>query len=281
MPLVKTAIANCNSTGKLWGHTLLFGPPGVGKTSLSMLLAKELGYEFVSLVASKTMTAPILSKVLLDLDVRGYGPGGQWQPGAKKFIVFLDECAALKQDAWESVLYTATEDFELHNEKGVTFWLPDFALLCATTNPYALPVPALSRLTLKLHLEPYSIEELGRIVARVYPNMSAKLIDEVAMRSKGIARIALAHADGVNDHGMNWWKVCSIDERGLNDLDRAYLAALESGPLSLNTIANIVRESPKTLTAMVEPELLRMGLISIGREGRCLNDEGRGSKVRT
>ena len=281
MPLVKAAIDNCNSTGKLFSHTLMFGPAGTGKTTLAMLVAKALNYEFISLVASKTMTVATLSKILLDLDVQGYGPGGQWKPGAKKFIVFLDECAALKQDVWESLLYTSCEDFELHNEKGVTFWLPDFALLCATTDPYQLPVPALSRLTLKLHLEPYSIEELCLIVARVYPNMTAKLVNAVAMRSRGIARIALSHADGVNDHGMNWFKVCSVDERGLNDLDRAYLHALESGPLSLNTVANIVRESPKTLTAMVEPELLRMGLISIGREGRCLNSEGRGNKVRT
>ena len=286
MPLVRAAIDTCNKTGKPWPSTLLFGPPGVGKTTLAKCICTGLeAYEFVSLTASKDMTPAILRKLLLDLDVRGYGPGGQWKPGAKKYMVFLDEVNELRLPAWESVLFNAIEDFEVYDERGTTYWLPDLSVVCSTNFPWSLPPAGLSRLTLQLHLEPYSPEELGLIVKRVYPTLTADLVKEVAKRSRGIARTALGYAEGVRDHGLKWFEVCRIDERGLNDLDRAYLRALEAAQgkgLSINSIANVVRESPKTLTAFVEPELLRLGLIEIQPHvGRILvnNTKGRGPKL--
>ena len=281
MPLVQAAIKQCKTSNKIFGHTLLFGYSGVGKTTLARCIGAELGYEFVGLTASKEITPSVMRDFLLNLNVEGYGPKGRWQPGAKRYVVFIDEVAELKLSTWESVLFDAMEDFTVYSEKGPS-WLADWSLICGTTAPYALPVPALSRFKLKLHLETYSCDELGKMIRRIYPQMEPDIVNEVARRSRGIARLALNFAEGVNDHGLAYFDVAQIDRFGLTELDRSYLAALKSGngrPMSLNSISNVVRESPKTLAAFVEPELLRLNMIEITREGRALVETERGAKA--
>jgi len=282
-PLIMAAIAKTKTDGKLWPNTLLFGPSGVGKTTLSRIICNEIDYTWTAITASKELTPPVLRRMLLNLDCRGYGPGGVWQPGAKKHLVFIDEVAELKLSVWESVLYNATEDLQVYDEGGTVYWLPDMALICATTAPYALPTPALGRLSLQLHLQPYSVADLITMISRLYPSMTTDIAEEVARRSRGIARLALNFADGVNDHGLAWFDVLGVNSQGLNGLDLSYLDALASAngkSMSLNSIANVVRESPKTLAAFVEPELLRLGLISIDAHGRALVGLGRGAKIR-
>lgn len=280
--LLRIAIDKAKKSNKQFGHVLAFGPAGTGKTTLSQILAKELGYEFVGLTASKEMTVPLLRSLLLNLDVRGYGSGGQWKPGAKRFLVFIDEISELKPSLWESVLLNAMEDCEIHDEKGTTYWLPDWTLVGATTTPYVLRAPALSRFSWQLHLQTYSVPELVTMITRQYPTMSKDTATEVANRSRGIARLGLSFADSVHDLGLAYFDAAGIDNRGLNELDRSYLQALEASNgkgMSVQSIANVVRELPKTLTTFVEPELLRLGLIEIvPHVGRVLVTQGRGPK---
>ncbi len=279
--LVQAAIDKAK-TGKQLGHILCFGPSGVGKSTLSHILGNECGYEWTSITASKEITPAVMRHTLLNLDARGYGPGGVWQSGAKRHLVFVDEVSQLSLAVWESVMFNAMEDCELNTTEG-TFWLPDWTLFAATNEPYALPQAARNRFTYNLHLDPYTLDELVKIILRVYPHMAADVAAEVAQRSRGIARLALNYAEGVNDHGLDYFSACRVDSIGLTDLDHAYLAALESAdgrPMSLNSIAQVVRESPKTLQTFVESELLRLGMIRVERTGRILNKPCRGGKIR-
>lgn len=285
-PLLMRIIANCNATHKPLGHTLCFGPPGTGKTSLAGICADALDdYTLVALTASKDWTPDTLRRILLDLPIDGYSKvtnDGAWIPGAQKYLVFIDEISEIRNEVWVSVMLNCMEDLELHIG-ATTSWLPELTIFGATTSPYLIPSAALSRFALQLHLEPYSIEDLEKIIGRVYPALSDSLRAEVAQRSRGIARLALNFADGVSLHGLSWFSALKIDSEGLNELDRRYLAALEANkgaPMALGTIANVVCENPRTLQTFVEPEMQRLGKIIISAHGRSLVSAGRGSKVR-
>jgi Holliday junction DNA helicase RuvB len=285
-PLLMGIIVNCNKTHKPLGHTLCFGPPGTGKTSLAGICADALDdYRFIGLTASKDWTPDTLRRILLDLPVDGYSRvtnDGAWIPQAPKYLVFIDEIAEIRGDVWTSVMLNAMEDGELHIG-ATTSWLPELTIFGATTDPYRIPAAALSRFNLQLHLTPYSVEDLEKIIGRVYPALSDSLKAEVAQRSRGIARLALNFAEGVSLHGMAWFEALKIDAEGLTELDRKYLAALESGrgtPMALGTIANIVCENPRTLQTFVEPEMQRLGKITISAHGRALTNISRGAKTR-
>lgn len=285
-PLLIGIIDNCNKTHKPLGHTLCFGPPGTGKTSLAGIVASSLDdYHLVSLTASKDWTPDTLRRILLDLPIDGYSKvtnNGAWVPGAPKYLVFIDECAEIRNELWTSVMLNAMEDGELHIG-ATTSWLPEITFFAATTDPYRVNSAALSRFSLQLHLEPYSIEDLELIIGRVYPKLDTTLCQEVAQRSRGIARLALNFAEGVNLHGLSWFSALKIDSEGLNELDRRYLAALEANkgaPMALGTIANVVCENAKTLQTFVEPEMQRLGKIIISAHGRSLVSAGRGAKIR-
>jgi Holliday junction DNA helicase RuvB len=285
-PLLMGMIDQCNKTHKPLGHVLEFGPAGVGKSLLASLCADALeGYKFIPLVASKEWTPDTLRKILLDLPIEGYSKvtnDGKWIPGAERYLVFIDECSEIRNDVWTSVMLSAMQDSEV-SSGAVVSWLPEITFFFATTDPYRIPSAALSRMSLQLHLEPYSVNDLTAIIARVYPDMDKLLMKTVAQRSRGIARLALNYAAGVNDHGLEFFQACRIDQEGLTELDRKYIAALESGkgaPMALGTIANIVCENARTLQTFVEPELIRLGKISVGAHGRQMSTNGRGPKAR-
>jgi Holliday junction resolvasome RuvABC ATP-dependent DNA helicase subunit len=271
---------------KLLPSMLLFGTPGTGKTSLSKVIANEAGYEYSSVVASKDITPQRLRQLLLDLNIAGYKAGGVWQEGAKRFIFFIDEAHQLSSAVCDSVLTTAIEDLEVHTPNGLIHWLPDICYILATTSPNIIPVSILSRLPLQFHLEPYSTDDLVKIIRTNYPKMPVDMANEVARRSGGVPRLALSYSCQV--------EICDYDllalnkmvnEEGLTELDRRYLKALESSDgrgMSLSTLASICREEPRVLVSMVETKLLYLGKIAIGRTGRMLVSERceRGSKIK-
>jgi Holliday junction DNA helicase RuvB len=280
-PVIQNAVNQAKAGKRLFPPTLIFGSPGLGKSSLAYVIARETDTVPLSYTGGKDWTGIRFKKELLNMDVRGYGPGGKWQPGAKRYSFILDEVHAIHGSAWES-LFSPIEDLEVH-DGGTVFWLPDIQWIFMTTRPASLPKPFLDRLPLQLHLEPYSVAELCQIIRRIHPNMAVPVVEEVARRSCGVARLALNFAQSVEDYpeGLKWFDIMRIDCDGLNDWQRKYLAILESAnrPVSLSAMSSMLRENAPTVQ-LLEEELLRQNRIEVSAQGRSLIAQERGPKVR-
>lgn len=251
-------------------HTLVYGRQGLGKTSLSLCLANDADLRFVHWQATAAMTARTLAQALYDLPVTGYAKDGTPGPDAVKYCLFLDEVHSMNSAAFE-VLYSPLEDRELRPDpNGGVSWLPIFTMVAATTDPNQLPGPFADRFPLKLRLDPYSAEDLAEMVRAKFPALDGPDAMEVAKRSKGSARQAVDYAESVVRHGLEIFELYEVDSEGWTPLDRAVIAALRKAnrPLSLNTLAAMVRENPATIRDVVEPALLSAGLMEIGARGR-------------
>jgi Holliday junction DNA helicase RuvB len=281
-PVLENAIRLAKTGKRLFPNTLLYGGPGLGKSSLAAVLAREAGLILLNYTAGKDWTGVRLKHELLNLNVKGYGPGGKWQAGAPRYLLFVDEVHCFHSTAYEA-LYSPLEDLEVH-DNGTVYWLPDTSFVFATTKPSTLPKPFLDRLSLQLHLSPYSVEELGQIIRRLHPGMTPGVVAEVAKRSCGVARLAINYAQSVEDYpgGLDWFSIMKIDEAGLNEWHRRYLEVLERAdgrPVSLTALASVLRETPDVVK-MLEEELVRQDRIIVTAHGRLLAGviEGRGPK---
>ena len=275
-------IAAAKERGDSLDHVLLHGPPGLGKTTLSMIIAEELG------VNLKVTSGPAIEKSR-DLAALLTTLG-------RNDILFIDEIHRLPRQV-EEVLYSAMEDYALDLMMGkgpaarsIRIPLKPFTLIGATTRAGQLSSPLRDRFGMLFRLEMYSPEELGQIVTRsagiLGIDISRDGALEIASRSRGTPRIAnrllkrvrdfaQIIGDGVIDRAIADRALGSIDidELGLDGTDRRMLTAIikhfGGGPVGLETLAAATGEEAVTLEDVYEPYLLQLGFLNRTPRGRC------------
>lgn len=268
-------------------HILLSGPPGLGKTTLAMILAAEMRAPIRISSGPAITHAGDLAAILSSL-VEGE-------------ILFLDEIHRLSRPA-EELLYMAMEDFRVDVIVGkgpgatsIPLQLPPFTLVGATTRAGLLPAPLRDRFGFTAHLDFYEVDELEKVIARsaslLGVEIDGRAVAEIAGRSRGTPRIAnrllrrvrdLAQVSGSNalnhHHATKALEIYEVDGMGLDRLDRAVLTALidrfGGGPVGLSTLAIAVGEEVETVEAVAEPFLVRHGLMARTPRGRIATPSG-------
>ncbi len=273
------------SAGRTPDHVLLAGPPGLGKTTLAMIVAKEGNRPLRLSSGPAIQHAGDLAALLSSL-----------QPGD---VFFIDEIHRMARSA-EEMLYLAMEDFRVDVMVGkgvgatsIPLDLPPFTLVGATTRTGLLANPLRDRFGFTGHLEFYSADELLQVVTRsaelLNVNMPADALLQIARRSRGTPRIANRLLRRVRDYlevhpskdvtaaTDAALSLYDVDARGLDRLDRAVLEALvvrfSGGPVGLNSLAVSIGEDSETIEAVVEPFLIREGFMTRTARGRTATND--------
>lgn len=267
-------------------HVLLYGPPGLGKTTMALVIANEMG------TSIRTTSGPAIEKagdivaLLNDLE-----PGG---------ILFIDEIHRLPRFV-EEMLYSAMEDYfidiiigEGDTARPVHFPLPPFTLIGATTRAGILSAPLRDRFGIISHMEYYSVENLTEIVERSSRVLNADIQEdgamEIAKRSRGTPRIANrllkrvrdyaeVKADGIIEGPVAFdaLNMLNVDREGLDSVDQRILEVIvklyDGGPVGLNTLSANIGEDMDTIEDMIEPYLIQEGFIQRTPRGRVATEK--------
>ena len=280
---LKVYIDSAKLRGEALDHVLLYGPPGLGKTTLSSIIANELG------VNIRTTSGPAIEKqgdlaaILTNL--------------ADGDVLFIDEIHRLSR-AVEEILYPAMEDYALDiiigkgpSARSIRLPIPKFTLIGATTRAGQLTTPLRDRFGVLLKLELYTPEELAEIVKRSAGILEISITEEgaynIASRSRGTPRIAnrllkrirdfaLVKGDGTitSEIAKYALEALEIDELGLDNIDRRMLEAIikfySGGPVGLDTLAATIGEEAVTIEDVYEPYLMQIGFLARTPRGRCV-----------
>lgn len=284
---LRVFIAACKKRGDAMDHVLLSGPPGLGKTTLAQIIAKELGVGFRATSGPVIARAGDLAAILTNL-----------QP---MDVLFIDEIHRLNP-AVEEILYPAMEDRKLDliigegpAARSVQIDLPPFTLIGATTRSGLLTNPLRDRFGIPLRLEFYNHEELAKIVGRSAGLLGMDLTDdgamEIAKRSRGTPRIAGRLTRRVRDFAAHdgdtkvTAKVADaalakldVDACGLDGMDRRYLNCIienyGGGPVGIETIAAVLSEQRDVVEDVIEPYLVQQGFVQRTPRGRMVAAKG-------
>jgi Holliday junction DNA helicase RuvB len=275
------AIEAAKKRGEAMDHVLLYGPPGLGKTTLAAIIAEELQVSFT------TTSAPVLQK---KLDLSGILSGIRLHQ-----VFFIDEIHRLMPDV-EEMLYAALEDFRLDILIGMgpgarthSIPLPKFTAVGATTRQGLVSAPLRGRFGLPLRLEPYREDELQTIVHRSARLLNVEIEDgaaaELARRCRGTPRIANRLLRRVRDYAQvradgritqavaqTALNLLDVDRYGLDEIDQKIMMTVlekyRGGPVGVNTIAASISEEPDTIEEVYEPYLIQLGFLNRTPRGR-------------
>jgi len=267
-------------------HTLLYGPPGLGKTTLAQIIANELGVNIKVVSGPSIERSGDLAAVLSTLE--------------EGDVLFIDEIHRLPRYV-EEVLYSAMEDYQLDimvgkdsQARSIRVDLPPFTLVGATTRFGDLSAPLRDRFGVVLRLDYYTIDELNQIVTRTAKVHETKIDDnaslELAMRSRGTPRIAnrlfrrVRDFADVKNNGEITLDICKealsklgIDNDGLDYTDYRYLRAIietfKGGPVGVESLAATISEEVSTIEDVYEPYLLQEGYIKRSNRGRMATEK--------
>jgi len=282
---LKLAIEAAKKRNETLEHCILYGPPGLGKTTLANIIAKEMGANIITTSGPAVEKVGDIAAILTNL--------------SDKDIIFIDEIHRLNR-AVEETLYSALEDFKLDIVVGqgpgartIRIDLPPFTLVGATTRMGLLTSPLRDRFGIVLRLDFYSIKELSAIIKRsasiLNIEIDSKSAQLIAKRSRGTPRVANKLLRRVRDLAQiennslidasiveKTLKILDIDESGLDYLDKKYMSVIlekfGGGPVGVETIAASLGEDKNTIEDVIEPYLMQIGYIKRTPRGRVATE---------